>query len=223
MAKQPKIKRGDVIRADWLNRLIRIEQALGWGSGQRTGGNIDPAGVQFYKAQEDFASFEDVYRGDAKLWWYKPNENEYAVHSDAIKVYSHNNDVLNGDVFAATFNPQSGRWEKIGGGCACQEIHRFTTNGPTSGTFSVTYNVSGTDYTLTWDWNATVAEVQAEFDTESAALGTVSVYGTAWPSVAFYVVWDAPPDDVKGIENHPSVDNSSLTNGDGFFDKFSTA
>lgn len=219
----PPIKRGEVITADFLNRLIRLEQALGWGSGSRAGGKIDAPGVQWFKAQENFTAFEDVYRGDAKLWWYKPSSNTYAVHNDAITVYSHADDVATGDVFAAAFNVQSGRWEKVSGSCACQEIHRFVTNGPTAGTFSVTYTVGGTDYTLTWDWDATAAEVGAEFGTESAALNSVSVYGGPWPAVALYVVWDDPPDDVKGIDNHPSVDNSSLTDGEGFFDKFSIA
>lgn len=111
----PKIRRGEVITAEFLNRLIRLEQALGWGSGSRTGGKLDSPGVQWFKAQEDFTAFEDVYRGDAKLWWYKPSSNAYAVHNDAITVYSHADDVATGDVFGAAFNVQSGRWEKVSG------------------------------------------------------------------------------------------------------------
>lgn len=166
MANQPKIKRGDVIRADWLNRLIRLEQALGWGSGQQSGGKINSPGVQFFKAQEDFTSHQDVYRGDAKLWWYD-GSTEYAVHNDAITVYSHADDVAADDIFSAVFNIQSGRWEKVSGGagtggatatspCGCDFVSEGSVDCLGTGDSPTTYVVDdlgplGTNVELTFD------------------------------------------------------------------------
>lgn len=110
-----------------------------------------------------------------------------------------------------------------GGGCDCFEIHRFVTNGATAGTFSVTYNIDSTDRTVTWNWNDAAADVQSDFNALSAYFGTVEVYGGDWPNVALYVKWLDPPDDVKGLDNWPTVNNASLTGGSGFMDKFSFA
>jgi len=118
------IKAGDPISARWLNQLAQsagVESSPGWGGGLTSsseGGialaQFNPA--QWFHAEEDFASHEDVYRGGCKAWWYHPADNEYAVRGSAVVVYSHNDDVSDGDVFPALFNVQSGRWEKIAGG-----------------------------------------------------------------------------------------------------------
>lgn len=112
---------------------------------------------------------------------------------------------------------------RAGGGCGCEEIHRFVTNGPTFGTFSVTYNINGTDRTVTWNWDDGSSDVQSDFDALSTYFNDVEVYGGDWPNVAIYVKWLNPPDDVKGLSNWPVVDSSSLIGGQGFMDKFSFA
>jgi len=220
MAKQPKIKRGDVIRADWLNRFIRIEQALGWGSGQQSGGKLNSPGVQFFKAQEDFTSHQDVYRGDAKLWWYD-GSTEYAVHNDAITVYSHADDVAADDIFSAVFNIQSGRWEKVsGGGCTCKEIWRFTPLAPSAGTWDADITVNSSTETLTFDWNTTAAQMETELLTHTELTsGDVSCEGGPFPTVAIYVIWAITDTDIQ--TGYPAIDESSLT-GNVVMDKFST-
>lgn len=206
----PKIRRGEVITAEFLNRLIRLEQALGWGSGSRTGGKLDSPGVQWFKAQEDFTAFEDVYRGDAKLWWYKPASNAYAVHNDAITVYSHADDVATDDVFGAAFNVQSGRWEKVSGGCACPEIWCFIPLAPSAGTWNIELTVNSVTETLTFDYNTTAAAMETELLTHSElTTGDVDCKGGAFPSVAIYCTWSINDSDIN--TGFPVIDESSLT------------
>ena len=175
--QQPPQKRGQVIKASTLasfeQRLRMLETANGWGSGQRTGGNIESAGVQFYKAQENFEAFEDVYRGDAKLWWYIPNNNAYSVHSDSITVYSHNDDVEQDDILAAVFNRQSGRWEKISsGGESCDKlvvkIWLTAAELPDGGNVTVPMTYDGNSGSPSWAYNASQSTV------ETAITGAIS-------------------------------------------------
>lgn len=174
---QPPQKKGQIIKASTLEsfemRLRMLEHRNGTGSGLREGGIVEPAGVQFYKAIENFESFEDVYRGDAKLWWYKPNDNEYAVHADEITVYSHNDDVQQDDVFAAVFNRQSGRWEKVGGsGVACDtlvvKIWLTAAELPNGGTITVPMTYDGNSGSPTWDYN------DSQSDVKTAIAGAIS-------------------------------------------------
>lgn len=211
MANQPKIKRGDVIRADWLNRLIRIEQALGWGSGQQSGGKLNSPGVQFFKAQADFTADEDIYSGDAKLWWYNPGTSSYGVHNDAITVYSHTDDVAADDVFSAVFNIQSGRWEKVsGGGCTCEEIWCFLPLAPSAGTWDIDLTVNSSTETLTFNWNTTSTQMQTELLTHTELTsGNVTCVGGPFPNVAIYAVWTISDADLT--DGYPSLDLSSLT------------
>lgn len=207
----PPIKRGEVITADFLNRLIRLEQALGWGSGSRTGGKLDSPGVQWFQAQEDFTAFEDVYRGNAKLWWYKPGDNEYAVHNDAITVYSHADDVANEDIFSAAFNIQSGRWEKVsGGGCACREVWVFLPIDPTAGTWDIDLTVNGSTETLTFDYNTSLSAFETKLATHTElTVASFVASGGPFPNVAIYVDWQSPDADITN--NFPTVDVSLLT------------
>lgn len=117
------IKKGDVIRADWLNRVAReagVDSSTGWGAGLISSGRSVARQPDYltamFKAQEDFEEKEDIYSGDAKLWWRNPENEIYEEHGDAIEVFSHEEGVEEGDIFAAFFNQQSGRWERIGGG-----------------------------------------------------------------------------------------------------------
>jgi hypothetical protein len=120
----PPIQPGQVITADWLNKIVRSLQGElkpGWGSGLVSGGRGAVAQQSSYltamfKASEDFAEEEDIYKGKAKLWERNPDKKRYENHGDDIDVWSHDGGVAKEDVFPAFFNMQSGRWERIGSG-----------------------------------------------------------------------------------------------------------
>lgn len=136
--KNPKpIKPGQPITADFLNRLRRDETSSGWGSGRTTGSNLEPPRVQLFKAQEDFAEYEDVYRGLCKDLWYDRDNDVYAARGEDLHVYSRVVGVSENDIIAAFFNSQSGRWEGLntssadgtvvtGGGGFCPCVSHIT-------------------------------------------------------------------------------------------------
>lgn len=90
--------------ASWLNKPNVDEDRTGWGRDNRDQ-------VQLFKVTEDFAEFEDVYKGKCKRYW--RDETTFSVHGLEEDVYSHHSGVSTGDVVASYFNKQSGRWEVI--------------------------------------------------------------------------------------------------------------
>ena len=108
-----------------------------------------------------------------------------------------------------------------GGDCTCDEVHEFYTNGPTSGTFKCDYTVGGSTEELTWAYNATATQVATEFATHTELTsGEISVDGGPWPSVAIYVTFNRSSG--SNLISFPTIDNSSLSGGEGFMRKFST-
>jgi len=106
-----------------------------------------------------------------------------------------------------------------GGDCTCPEIHEFSTNGATSGTFSTTYTLDADSDIITWDWDASASEVQTAFEAGSLfTSGDVTVSGGDWPNVAIYVKFNTYAWSRTYV---PTVDNSSLVGGKGFMRKFS--
>lgn len=106
-----------------------------------------------------------------------------------------------------------------GGGCTCPEIHEFSTNGATSGTFSTTYTLDADSDVITWGWDASASEVETAFLAGSLfASGDITVSGGDWPHVAIYVKFNTY---AWARTYVPTVDNSSLVGGKGFMRKFS--
>ena len=106
-----------------------------------------------------------------------------------------------------------------GESCTCDEVHEFYTNqNTTSGTFTANYDINGIAENITWDWDATNAEVETEFEGHSEiSASEVEVTGGPWPDVALYVKFS-----ITGLTNvnFPTVDNASLT-GNGAMRRFS--
>lgn len=106
-----------------------------------------------------------------------------------------------------------------GGGCTCPEIHEFSTNGATSGTFSTTYTLDADSDVITWDWDASASEVETAFLAGSLfTSGDITVSGGDWPHVAIYVKFNTYAWSRTYV---PSVNNASLVGGKGFMRKFS--
>lgn len=191
--KQPKpIKTGQQITADFLNRLRREESSNVWGSGQATGANIQPPGVQLFKAQESFTSHEDVYRGECKLWWRSRQDQEYQEHGEAITVYSQLEGIDVGDIIPSFFNIQSGRWEAIyyesSGGSS------FNGGGAGSTPCCTGCFETGSVSRASYDWASKYAITFSDI-----SIGTIYVVdqGTYWESAEFNVTCDAGTDGYK--------------------------
>lgn len=186
------IKTGQPITADFLNRLRKSESSIGWGSGETSGANIAQPGVQWFQAQEAFTSHEDVYRGDSKLWWRNPADNEYAVHGTAIKVYSHFDGIDTDDIIPASFNFQSGRWEVVSPGtCSCPEVDVLNIFGTViSGQVTLTYSFNGVTDDVVLNYNSTASAAKMAFEAHTGATtGDFIVFGGQWPVVALHVVY----------------------------------
>lgn len=223
MSSLTNIKKGDVITADWLNAIVReLSRQLqpGWGSGLVSSGSGQLASqpqylTAMFKAMEDFTAEEDVFKGDAKFWWRNTDDAEYQEHGDAVEVFSHNDDVAQDDVFAAFFNQQSGRWEKIGGGGACSEVDCLNVFGVvTGGSVTLTYVIDSQTDDIEIAFDDDAATVQAAYESHPGiGAGNVRVVGGPWPEVALHAIFSA---DLAGktIE-FPTVDDN-ITGGGSF-------
>lgn len=175
-----------------------------------SGGSIDPAtmltGVTFARLT-----------GSTGGTWAKAKTDQYTLEVDS------------GGPCRILYDPGEDSSERIaivrigdgggGGDCTCPEIHEFSTNGATSGTFSTTYTLDADSDVITWDWDASASEVQTAYESGSLfSSGDVTVSGGDWPNVAIYVKFNTYPWSRTYV---PTVDNSSLVGGKGFMRKFS--
>ena len=109
-----------------------------------------------------------------------------------------------------------------GRGCTCDEVWCFLPLAPSAGTWDVDLTVNGSNETLTFDYNTSLAAFETELATHTElTVADFVASGGPFPSVAIYVDWVAPVDeDITG--GFPTVDISSLTGNVTMF-KFSRA